>query len=161
MIIVNVWRKFLVLEEVKISTKDPYQFRYIPNVKKDRFEFWVKAKADAHISLSNAPILLDPKVVIIIGGWDNTGTEINIWSDDVHYHQSVPDLLNENEYRGFWIKWNYNGNIAIGKKGDRFPFIAYNNTKPFFPINFIGVTCQKGYDGFWIINEDLDYKFDE
>ncbi|XP_055389435.1 uncharacterized protein LOC129618612 [Condylostylus longicornis] len=132
------------------------QFRYVPAVHRNHLDFSVKAESDAQISLSNNARFIDPKIVIVIGGWENSASVIRI--NDVNVTKSnTPDLLNDTEYRGFWIKWFQDGNILVGKKNEFLPFLVYKYTEQFFPINFIGVSSlDNRTTAHWIINEDTE-----
>ena len=112
--------------------------------------FRVKAAHDAHLALSPTDSETDPMLEVFIGGWKNTKSVIrkNRTKPDV-FEADTPDILNGDEFRGFWIRWDGNV-ITVGKEGEGAAFMSYENPDN-FPINFVGICTGWGATGSWII----------
>lgn len=63
---------------------------------------------------------------------------------------ATPNILQENDYRAFWIRWEY-GNLTAGVQGDANPILRYQDPQ-LFPIQFFGVCTGWGATGHWIID---------
>lgn len=87
---------------------------------------------------------------VFIGGWKNSKSVIrkNRTKPDV-VEAATPEILNGDEFRGFWIRWDGNV-ITVGKEGEGAPFMTYENTDS-FPVNFVGICTGWGATGSWII----------
>lgn len=93
-----------------MQTEDRLEYNFFPN-SSGIVQFRVKAANDAHIALSTAAAEVDPMYEVYIGGWGNTKSIIrkNRSKPDVA-EVPTPGILNENEFRGFWIR--YEGKIV-------------------------------------------------
>lgn len=65
---------------------------------------------------------------------------------------ATPNILSENDYRAFWIRWEY-GSIMAGVQGDANPILRYQDAQ-LFPIQFFGVCTGWGATGHWIIDSE-------
>lgn len=63
---------------------------------------------------------------------------------------ATPQILNPNEYRGFWIRWDY-GVISAGIQGDMNPILKYEDSQ-LFMIQYFGVCTGWGATGHWLID---------
>ncbi|XP_070492546.1 uncharacterized protein [Chironomus tepperi] len=134
---------------IELETVDKLEYNWFP-AGSQGVVFRVKATNDAHIALSSADAEVDPMLEVFIGGWKNTKSVIrkNRTKPDV-FEADTPEILNGDEFRGFWIRWDGNV-ITVGKEGEGAPFMTYENTDS-FPINFVGTCTGWGATGSWII----------
>ncbi|XP_047984467.1 uncharacterized protein LOC125224994 isoform X1 [Leguminivora glycinivorella] len=125
-----------------------YQFFPLKNRKYSAVSFKVDARNDAHVALSTHPLTF-PMYEFIIGGWGNTKSAIQKQTCPPLQRDEAETLgiLNGQEYRGFWIRWD-TGNILVGRRGEDKPFISYQDPKP-FRAKFAGVRTSYGADGNW------------
>ena len=89
-------------------------------------------------------------IELIIGGQLNTKSSLrkfNLNSNLVDV--STIDILNGNEFIGFWINWR-NGSIKLGKSGEIDPILSWKETG-MFPVKFVGVANGRGVNGQWIV----------
>jgi hypothetical protein len=134
---------------VELETVDKLEYHWFPSGTHG-VVFRVKAGHDAHLALAPTDSERDPMLEVFIGGWNNTKSVIrkNRTKPDV-FEANTPDILNGNEFRGFWIRWDGNV-IAVGKEGEGAPFMTYESSDN-FPINFVGICTGWGATGSWII----------
>lgn len=134
---------------IELETQDKLDYTWFP-AGTNGTVFRVKAAHDGHIALTSGEGESDPMLEVFIGGWKNTKSVIrrNRSKPDV-VEMDTPDILNEGEYRGFWIRWD-GPLISVGKEGEGSPFMRYETPEP-YPINFIGVCTGWGATGSWII----------
>lgn len=87
---------------------------------------------------------------MFIGGWGNTKSVIryNRQKPD-KVEVETPNILNGDEFRGFWIRWTC-GEVSAGREGEGNPFISWENPEP-FNIQHVGVCTGWGATGTWII----------
>ncbi|XP_063533409.1 uncharacterized protein LOC134743727 isoform X1 [Cydia strobilella] len=117
--------------------------------------FKVRANNDAHVGLFSESRETDPMYEIVIGGWGNTKSAIR----KKYCHQKVdkvevstPNYLNENQYRGFWVRWK-NGKISVGQEGLNRPFMSWDDFKP-VPVTHMGLHTGFGSTGTWKITNE-------
>lgn len=112
----------------------------------------MRAPNDAHIALTTQAAEIDPMYEIFIGGWGNTKSVIrkNRTKPDVA-EAHTPYILNEGEFRGFWVRWN-NGTITAGREGEGSPFLSWSDSEA-VPIAYVGVCTGWGATGSWIIEQ--------
>ncbi|XP_029665075.1 uncharacterized protein LOC115236632 isoform X2 [Formica exsecta] len=134
---------------VSLSTEDKLEYHFYP-VTAGQIQFRVKTSNDAHVALTTGPQEGDPMYEVFIGGWSNSKSVIrrNRTKPEVA-EVETPDILNADEYRGFWIRWN-DGALTVGKEGDSAPFLSYNDPEP-FGIGYFGVCTGWGAIGDWLI----------
>ncbi|KAJ8959782.1 hypothetical protein NQ314_006212 [Rhamnusium bicolor] len=133
----------------KLQTEDRLEYNFFPNAT-GFVQFRVKAPNDAHIALSTAAAEVDPMYEIYIGGWGNTKSIIrkNRTKPDVA-EVPTPGILNEHEFRGFWIRWQ-NGTITVGRENEIPPFLSWTDYER-VNIEYIGVCTGWGANGSWQI----------
>lgn len=69
-----------------------------------------------------------PAYEIVIGGGKNTFSQIRLLKKGAKATETLPDLLSEYEYRGFWISINKTENIImVGKENVNEPFLFWKN----------------------------------
>ena len=87
---------------------------------------------------------------VFIGGWSNSKSVIrrNQTKPDV-VEQATPDILSQNEFRGFWIRWTDNV-VTVGREGEAAAFMSYDNPES-FPVRYIGICTGWGATGSWVI----------
>ena len=85
---------------------------------RDYIIFRVKAVSDAHITLTDTVNDYSRGYEVVIGGWTNTQSAIRHPPAGNIVHQvATEDLLSGNEWRTFWISYNY-GQIETGSGSD-------------------------------------------
>lgn len=91
---------------------------------------------------------------IFFGGWGNTKSVIrkNQQKPDV-IEVPTPNILDANNYKGFWIRWDY-GTITAGVQGDTRPILSWQDSQ-MFPIQYFGVCTGWGARGHWVIDSKL------
>ena len=55
---------------------------------------------------------MDSHYEIILGGWNNTRTELVRYQKKIKLEQAnvfTPQILNGNQFTEFWIQWTYEG----------------------------------------------------
>jgi hypothetical protein len=62
----------------------------------------------------------------------------------------TPDVLNGDESRGFWVCWDAEGKIEVGRDGEEEAFMSYTEPEP-FEITHYGVRTAWGANGDWEI----------
>ncbi len=65
------------------------------------------------------------------------------------------NILNANEYRNFWVRWD-NNLIRVGKEGNKDPFLSYQ-METVFTLNYIGIRTAWGGTGDWIFQTCSTY----
>ncbi|XP_018313269.1 uncharacterized protein [Mycetomoellerius zeteki] len=134
---------------VSLNTEDKLEYHFYP-VTAGQIQFRIKAPNDAHIALTTGPQEGDPMYEVFIGGWNNSKSVVrkNRAKPEVA-ETETPDILNGDEYRGFWIRWD-NGVLTVGKEGESNPFLSYADPEP-FGIGYFGVCTGWGATGEWLI----------
>lgn len=129
---------FLCFVPTEFFTEDKLTYRWIP-AGPTGLVFRVKAPNDAHIALSAVEAEADPLIEVFIGGWANSKSVIrrNRTKPEVA-EADTPGALSNGEFRGFWIRWDRDGNVTVGREGEAEAFLSYANPSP-FPIKFVGV----------------------
>lgn len=159
---------FLCLTE--FETEDKLEYNFFPN-RSGFVQFRVRTTNDAHIALTTSAAEADPMYEIFIGGWGNSKSIIRknrskpevaevptpgkfylgtTWKQDfLTGFWFWLGILNGNEYRGFWIRWQ-NGNISVGRENEVPPFLSWTDYEQ-IPIEYVGVCTGWGANGSWII----------
>jgi hypothetical protein len=60
-------------------------------------------------------------------------------------------VLNGDESRGFWVCWDAEGKIEVGRDGEEEAFMSYTEPEP-FEITHYGVRTAWGANGDWEIH---------
>lgn len=132
-----------------LFTEDRLVYQFYP-VTSNYISFKVKAPHDAHIALTSTPYESKPMYEVFFGGWGNTKSVIRKNQEQPDVVQvPTPNIMNANEYKSFWIKWEY-GTLSAGIQGDSRPIMAWQDSAS-FPIQYFGVCTGWGASGHWII----------
>lgn len=133
----------------ELDTVDELKYNFYP-VSNGVCQFRVRAPNDAHLALCADAVEADPMYEVFLGGWKNTKSIIrkNRTKPDVA-ESDTPDILNDGEFRGFWVRWDGN-TITVGHEGQPGAFLTYEDTET-IPINYVGVCTGWGACGSWII----------
>uniref|UniRef100_A0A1B0ESW9 Farnesoic acid O-methyl transferase domain-containing protein n=1 Tax=Glossina morsitans morsitans TaxID=37546 RepID=A0A1B0ESW9_GLOMM len=108
-----------------VTTKEmPYQFFRVN--KEDKFYFEVSARKDAQLLLTTEPKVLPPLYKIVIGEMENTQSTIRKDCSKYLAYVYTPCILNENDYRGFWIDFKEDC-IKVGHMNESCPFLCYRD----------------------------------
>ncbi|XP_061392856.1 uncharacterized protein LOC133328302 [Musca vetustissima] len=133
---------------LKVRTPKEKDYKFYP-VQGNAFLFKIKCAHDCHIALSAQPLVGVPMYEIVIGAMSNTKSVIrksDIVPPDV-FESSTPDIVNAQELRGFWIRWN-DTTIAVGRDGENISFMFHKGAK-LFPIKYVGISTGFGATGYW------------
>ncbi|XP_061710918.1 uncharacterized protein LOC133520493 [Cydia pomonella] len=138
-------------DQLEVKTEDSTKYQFFP-VSDNMLRFKVRAGSDAHIALSSHPWESGPMYEIIIGGWANSKSAIRRRYCEQQEKDGLPtpQVLNKDEYRGFWMKWD-NGIVQVGKTGDASPFLSWHDPDP-FKVAYVGVHTGFGSTGTWKID---------
>lgn len=133
----------------ELDTPDKLEYQFYP-VRNGIVQFRVRAANDAHVSLTTEATETDPMYEVFLGGWKNSKSVIrkNRTKPDVAEFDT-PNILNDGEYRGFWIRWD-GPMITVGREGEVAAFLTFEDTES-VPINYVGVCTGWGAAGSWII----------
>uniref|UniRef100_A0A336MNG9 CSON001653 protein n=1 Tax=Culicoides sonorensis TaxID=179676 RepID=A0A336MNG9_CULSO len=138
---------------IELDTADKLEYNFYP-VSNGMCQFRVRAPNDAHLAFCSEAVEADPMYEVFLGGWKNTKSVIrkNRTKPDVA-ETETPDILNDGEFRGFWVRWGDN-TIMVGHEGQAAAFLTYEDTET-VPINYVGVCTGWGACGSWIIEDDI------
>ncbi|XP_052763982.1 uncharacterized protein 5-like [Mya arenaria] len=128
---------------------------FVANANKIYFE--TKGKHDAHILLQNEPGEYKSKTYeAVLGGNGNTVSELrsNSYGPKIGTLET-PGILNETEYRSFWITWDTTLAIGHGTKIDISSIILF--AKLDFPIKSMRISYGWGSDGFFRFPDKSDF----
>ncbi|KAJ8036335.1 Macrophage mannose receptor 1 [Holothuria leucospilota] len=130
------------------STDTNFYYRYHPSpLPSNRVEFEVKAESDVHVSLTSSNTGQGQMYEIIIGGWTNTQSVIRLCGSCKHETEvSTVGILSGSEFRGFWITYESDGYISVGKYGEGIPFMEWTDPNP-FTVSYIGYSTGYGFQG--------------
>ncbi|XP_033228796.1 C3 and PZP-like alpha-2-macroglobulin domain-containing protein 8 isoform X2 [Belonocnema kinseyi] len=130
-----------------IDTEDKLEYQFIP-VTGSQLQFRVRASNDAHVALTPGPQEGEPMYEVFFGGWGNSKSVIrkNRTKPEVAEAQT-PEILSNDETRGFWIRWNEN-TITAGKEGDNEPLLSYTDPEPIV-VGYTGFCTGWGASGQW------------
>jgi hypothetical protein len=133
---------------IEIDTEDKLEYRWYP-VSNGIIQFRVRAPNDAHLALCANECEADPMYEVFLGGWKNTKSVIRKNRTKPDIEADTPDILNDGEFRGFWIRWMDN-TITVGHEGQVAAFLTFEDSEA-IPINYVGVCTGWGACGSWII----------
>uniref|UniRef100_A0A1B0AZF6 Farnesoic acid O-methyl transferase domain-containing protein n=1 Tax=Glossina palpalis gambiensis TaxID=67801 RepID=A0A1B0AZF6_9MUSC len=129
-----------------VTTKGmPYQFIRVN--KEDKFYFEVSSRKDAQLLLTTTPKILPPLYKIIIGELENTQSTIRKDCSKYLAYVYTPYILNDNEYRGFWIDFKEDC-IKVGHLNESCPFLCYRD-KEMPELLYLGVRTGPNAKGMW------------
>lgn len=132
---------------LEYNTDTTYYYRYlqIPLVT-NLIEFEAKANNDVHIALSPSQSSSD-LYEIVIGGWRNTQSVIRRCKQcENQVTVSTTNYLSANEYRRFWITFDGNGAVAVGRNDESTPFMAWTDPVP-LDVQYLGYSTCCGSSG--------------
>ncbi|XP_071945702.1 von Willebrand factor-like [Antedon mediterranea] len=123
------------------TTDTTYRYRYnLPEIQSDvtLLEFEVRAYSDVYISLSSAKSDVDPMYEIVIGGTNDTRSEIKRCKQCPTLATSVRSngFVNMQTFTKFWIKLE-NGRISVGDEKSTYPFMFWTDANP-LSIRYLG-----------------------
>lgn len=106
--------------------------------------------------LTTQPCTDLPNYEIVIGGWGNTKSAIRLIESGPHHAEALtPGIVDNNELRGFWIRW-HDKTITVGREGESDPFMSHKDPN-LFPIRYVGICTAYGSSGSWIFCSKLSY----
>lgn len=150
---------------VSVFTPDSYTYRFVPEVPVDNknfLAFKIKAGCDAHISLCAVYGDVERKTYeICIGAENNTRSFIRDGSlGPIKAEGQTINLLNENEFRYFWISWaDHHVQVGKGAKQGQNTFLSWvvpPNRQ--FKVNSMAVATSRNTKGQWEFAEIMDEK---
>ncbi|KAJ8017844.1 C3 and PZP-like alpha-2-macroglobulin domain-containing protein 8 [Holothuria leucospilota] len=132
---------------MEYDTDTSYYYRYLRlSIGISHIEFGAKANSDVHLALSpseNSSELYE----IVIGGWNNTQSVIRRCEQCSHLVTEATDLyLSANEFRWFWITFDSNGAIAVGRKDESTSFMKWADPDP-LEVQYLGYSTGFGSSG--------------
>ncbi|XP_055375888.1 uncharacterized protein LOC129608421 isoform X2 [Condylostylus longicornis] len=136
--------------EINVTTTHSNDHTYFVSPQENCFSFRVRAKT-AIIGLSGNPIRSNMIIELVLQAAGNSYIRKGSKFETVT-QVNIPHIVDEGEYRGFWIKWNSIGVIEIGRDDDILPFLTYKEQN-MFPINYVGIHTWE-HPGNWILNFD-------
>ena len=141
--------------DIHLSTPNDYLYKewFDVNQTKKCVQFQVKANNDAHIALGNIKAHKSKHWEIVISGWNNTCSVMRKKNQGHHYVVKQGAQLDKNQYKSFWIQWDEDGYLTVGKgdavdEGEELMKYAYDKQ---IPINYMSVCTGWGSTGQWII----------
>lgn len=139
-----------IVSIVELETPDKIEYRSYFPFQNGIVKFKVRAAHDAHLIFSGTESDSTPVVEVFLGGWKNTKSVIrsNLTKPEA-YECETPNILNANEFRGFWVRYT-DGVITAGNEGEAAAFLSWRNPEP-FDIKYVGVCTGWGSTGSWII----------
>lgn len=139
----------------KVNTPDKKRYIFYPAYNGE-FKFKVCCANDCHVALSSQPLEKGRIYEIAIGGWSNTKSIIRIigQSPDVAA-AATPGIVNNNELRGFWVRWRDN-TISVGREGENSPFMSHRDPQ-LFDVKYVGICTAYGSSGSWLFEGNLIY----
>ncbi|XP_059486867.1 uncharacterized protein LOC132203249 isoform X1 [Neocloeon triangulifer] len=143
-------------KELHTEDSNDYEFNEVSTTSsKCVLRFKVKAAHDAHVCLSSTEEQdATPFLEVFIGGWDNSKCAIRRdRAKPDRAEAETPDVLSADEFRGFWISWDSEGKIEVGREGEEEAFLSYVEPEP-FEITHYGVRTAWGANGDWEIEKD-------
>ncbi|KAL6957284.1 hypothetical protein U1Q18_052037 [Sarracenia purpurea var. burkii] len=113
--------------------------------------FNVKATSDAHILLSSKPnpLINEPGYEIVLGSAGNAASEIRRGQKAENKTKvATANVISGDEWRGFWIRVKSDGIIMVGKEGDDWPIMFWQDPKP-LPVKYYGFSSWTGVEASW------------
>ncbi|XP_050081673.1 uncharacterized protein LOC126568979 [Anopheles aquasalis] len=113
--------------------------------------FKVRAASDVDVVLSADSAHTKPVLEIIIGGANNTKSQVRAVGAGEVLEKPTPAILSAKEYRTFWIHWN-NHAVTVGKWGSKEPIMTYGVDK-ISPMKVIFIGTNDGVGDTWVIDK--------
>ncbi|XP_065349442.1 uncharacterized protein LOC135945584 isoform X2 [Cloeon dipterum] len=144
-----------VTKELHTEDSMDYDFQEVSTTNSSCvLRFKVKVAHDAHVCLSSSEDQeATPIYEIFIGGWDNSKCAIRRdRTKPDRAEAETPDVLSADEFRGFWVSWNSDCKIEVGREGEEEPFLSFTDPEP-FEITHYGLRTAWGASGEWEIEQ--------
>ncbi|RUS78721.1 hypothetical protein EGW08_013508 [Elysia chlorotica] len=150
---------------VSVFTPDSYTYRFVPEVPvetKTFLAFKIKAGCDANLSLCAIYGDVERKTYeICLGAENNSRSFIRDGSlGAIKSESHTVNLLNENEFRYFWISWaDHHVQVGKGAKQGQDIFLSWvvpPNRQ--FKVNSMAVATSRQTKGQWEFAEIMDEK---
>uniref|UniRef100_A0A2M4BTV3 Putative farnesoic acid o-methyltransferase-like protein n=2 Tax=Anopheles marajoara TaxID=58244 RepID=A0A2M4BTV3_9DIPT len=136
-----------VYGNIALETEHQLGYRFVAG-EDGECNFKVRAASDVRIEFSADHAQTTPVLEILIGGQNNTKSQIQAGAGAL-VEKPTPAILSANEFRGFWIHWNDQA-VTVGKEGSKEPIMTYEVDKS-FPMKVVSVGTNGDIRGSWII----------
>uniref|UniRef100_A0A2M3YX06 Putative farnesoic acid o-methyltransferase-like protein n=1 Tax=Anopheles braziliensis TaxID=58242 RepID=A0A2M3YX06_9DIPT len=136
-----------VFGNIELETEHKLSYRFVAG-EDGVCNFKVRAASDVRIEFSADYAQTTPVLEILIGGANNTKSQIQSVVGEL-VEQPTPALLSANEFRGFWIHWNDQA-VTVGKEGSMKPIMTYEVDNS-LPMKVVSVGTNGDISGSWII----------
>ncbi|KAJ8041524.1 C3 and PZP-like alpha-2-macroglobulin domain-containing protein 8 [Holothuria leucospilota] len=132
---------------MEYDTDTSYYYRYLElPVGISHIQFEAKANNDVHIALSPSENSSD-LYEIVIGGWKNTKSVIRRCKQCINLVSELTNrYLSANEFRWFWITFESNGAITVGRNNESTPFMKWTDPDP-LEVQYLGYSTGFGNSG--------------
>ncbi|XP_033635526.1 uncharacterized protein LOC117296614 [Asterias rubens] len=138
------------------TPSNPANFKFVlePVSMPFKMRFDVKASGDAAIVLAENKTLASTFAQISIGGWSNTKSAIRACNEpcDIQVEDDERGLLNETEYRPFWLEYNV-GVVTVGKGSQSEGFLEWDAGSFHSKIHsqvYVGISTHERVSGSWV-----------
>uniref|UniRef100_A0A2M4A2F0 Putative farnesoic acid o-methyltransferase-like protein n=3 Tax=Nyssorhynchus TaxID=44543 RepID=A0A2M4A2F0_9DIPT len=138
-----------VYGNIKLETEYDPGYRFVAGADGE-CNFKVRAASDLDIELSADYAQTRPVVEILIGGENNTKSQIQSGAGAL-VEKPTPAILSAKEFRSFWIHWNDYA-VTVGKKGSEEPILIYAVEK-ISPMKVISIGTNAGVSDSWVIDK--------
>uniref|UniRef100_A0A2M4BV24 Putative farnesoic acid o-methyltransferase-like protein n=1 Tax=Anopheles marajoara TaxID=58244 RepID=A0A2M4BV24_9DIPT len=138
-----------VYGNIKLETEYDPGYRFVAGADGE-CNFKVRAASDLEIELSADYAQTRPVVDILIGGANNTKSQIQSGAGEL-VEKPTPAILSAKEFRSFWIHWNDYA-VTVGKKGSEEPILIYAVEK-ISPMKVISIGTNGGVSDSWVIDK--------
>ncbi|KAK4300729.1 hypothetical protein Pmani_027083 [Petrolisthes manimaculis] len=118
--------------------------------------FRVKAPHNANLCLTTAPQETPGSIMyeIFLGGWNGQQSAIRKNKKQELCKAKTPNLLNNNEFRGFWVSLSSDA-IKVGRENETSPFLVHNDaSRKVLNITHYGFCTAYGAKGAWTFSDD-------
>ncbi|XP_076038042.1 uncharacterized protein LOC143023402 [Oratosquilla oratoria] len=131
--------------------------RYIfRRIQTNTIRFRVRAERDAAICLTTDDAETPEDMYeIFIGCWGGGESGIRRLKHDDVCRIETPDILCEDDFRGFWIQIR-KGVIKVGREGQKNPFMTYSDPETLLHVSWYGFSTGWGADGHWTFEDERD-----
>uniref|UniRef100_A0A1A9W1D1 Farnesoic acid O-methyl transferase domain-containing protein n=1 Tax=Glossina brevipalpis TaxID=37001 RepID=A0A1A9W1D1_9MUSC len=132
---------------IELVTTNGTSYQFFRVNREDKFYFEVRSPKDAQLVLSVSPEIVPPVYGIVIGESENTNSVI--WKDctEIVASMPTPNIVNENEFQGFWISFKKNC-IKVGCVNECKPFLCHKE-KCLPDFFYLGVRTGPDATGTW------------
>ena len=146
--------------DIKLSTPNHYEYKHWFDVDLTRkcIRLQVKASNDAHVALGCDKSHHGQHWEIVLCGWGNTQSVIRKRNQGPHQAVHRKKLLDRNGFTAFWIRWDEQGELCVGRGDDEEADETVMMACPFdkaIPIRLMSVSTGWGSTGEWILRSDI------